>query len=112
MTLTKLFRFPSNRTPVHPGEMLLEEFLKPMGISQRQFARHIGWTPAKLSEIIKGKRGLSYEAALDLAYVFEMEVQFGINLQAAYDLWHALQTHQKKEAFAGLVSYMTGGDDA
>lgn len=92
------FTLPTNREPVHPGEMLLEEFLKPMGLSQRTFAKHIGWTPAKLNEIINGKRGVSYEAALDLADVFQMEAQFWINLQAAYDLWHALQRHTKKEA--------------
>lgn len=90
------FTLPSHREPVHPGEMLLEEFLKPMGISQRQFAQHIGWTTTKLSEIIKGKRGISYESALDLADVFQMEVQFWINLQAAWDLWHAMKTHQKR----------------
>lgn len=90
------FTLPTHREPTHPGEMLLEEFLKPMGISQREFARHIGWTPAKLSEIIKGKRGLSYDAALDLADTFNMEVQFWINLQMAYDLWHALRVHTKK----------------
>lgn len=92
------FTLPEQREPIHPGEMLLEEFLKPMGISQRAFARHIGWTPAKLSEIIKGKRGISYESALDLADVFQMEVQFWINLQAAYELWHALRQHSPKPA--------------
>jgi len=90
------FTLPSHREPVHPGEMLLEEFLKPMDISQRAFAAHIGWTPAKLNEIINGKRGLTHEAALDLADVFQMESQFWINLQSAYDHWHALQSHQKK----------------
>ncbi len=90
------FTLPSNRPPVHPGEMLLEEFLKPMGLSQRAFCRHIGWTPAKLNEIITGKRSLTYEGALDLADVFQMEVQFWLNLQSACDLWHALQQHTKK----------------
>lgn len=90
------FTLPENREPVHPGEMLLEEFLIPLGLSQRAFARHIGWTPAKLSELIKGKRGLSYESALDLADVFQMEVQFWINLQAAFDLWHAQRRHKPK----------------
>lgn len=90
------FTLPTHREPIHPGEILLEEFLKPMGISQRQFALHIGWTPAKLSEIVKSKRGLSYESALDLADVFQMEAPFWINLQAAYDLWHAQKQHQKK----------------
>lgn len=92
------FTLPTGREPVHPGEMLLEEFLRPMGISQRAFAKHIGWTPAKLSEIINGKRGLSYESALDLADVLQMEAQFWINLQSAYDLWYALRHHTKKEA--------------
>ena len=92
------FTLPEHREPVHPGEMLLEEFLNPMDLSQRAFAKHIGWTPAKLSEIVKGKRGISYESALDLADVFQMEVQFWINLQAAYDLWHALRRHTKKMA--------------
>jgi addiction module HigA family antidote len=90
------FRLPSNRPPVHPGEMLLEEFLKPMNISQRAFAKHIGWTPAKLSEIINGKRGLSYEAALDIADALDMEAQFWINLQSACDLWQAMQGRKKK----------------
>lgn len=94
------FTTPKSREPVHPGEMLLEEFLIPLGISQRQFARHIGWTPAKLSEIIKGKRGLSYASALDLADVFQMEPGFWINLQASYDLWHALQSHKKRAPLA------------
>jgi len=87
------FTLPTHQPPVHPGEMLLEEFLKPMGLSQRQFAQHIGWTTTKLSEIIKGKRGVSYESALDLADVFAMEVQFWVNLQAAWDLWHAQRNH-------------------
>ncbi len=97
------FTLPENREPVHPGEMLLEEFLKPMGLSQRQFAHHLGWTTAKLSEIIKGKRNLSYEAALDLADAFQMEVQFWLNLQAAYDLWHALRLHEKKQPLKKVV---------
>jgi len=92
------FTLSTDREPIHPGEMLLEEFLIPMGLSQRAFAKHIGWTPAKLSEIITGKRGVSYEAALDLADVFQMEVQFWINLQSAFDLWHALQSHKAKPA--------------
>jgi addiction module HigA family antidote len=92
------FTLPTDREPIHPGEMLLEEFLIPMGLSQRAFAKHIGWTPAKLSEIITGKRGVSYEAALDLADVFQMEAQFWINLQSAFELWHAMQSHKAKPA--------------
>ena len=86
---------PKNRQPIHPGEMLLEEFLQPMGISQRAFAEHLGWTTTKLSQIIKGKRGLSHLAAFAIADAFQMEAQFWINLQTAYDIWEARKLHKK-----------------
>lgn len=92
----KRYNLPTHREPVHPGEMLLKEFIEPMGMSQRQFALHLGWTRAKLNELIKGKRGLSYDAALDLADVFQMEVDFWVNLQTAYDLWQAMKDHKTK----------------
>jgi len=89
-------RLPKNRPPIHPGEILLEEFLQPMGLSQAAFARHIGWTTTKLSEIIKAKRGISHQSALDLSDVFGTTPDLWINMQSAYDLWHALKEHQKK----------------
>jgi len=55
------------KNPFHPGEILLEEFLKPAGVTQTAFAKKLGWTRARLNEIIKGKRGITAEAALDLA---------------------------------------------
>ncbi|MEM0955951.1 MAG: HigA family addiction module antitoxin, partial [Pseudomonadota bacterium] len=58
-------RQPKN--PFHPGEMLLEEFLEPQDMSQAAFARKIGWTKARLNELIRGKRGITADAALDLA---------------------------------------------
>jgi antitoxin HigA-1 len=67
---------PKNRTPTHPGEMLLEEFLKPIGMSQRQLANHLGWTYAKLNELIHGKRGVTPETALDLGDAFNIEPDF------------------------------------
>ena len=60
-------RQPKN--PFHPGEILLEEFLEPLGMSQAAFADKIGWTKARLNELIRGKRGVTAEAALDLAEV-------------------------------------------
>lgn len=84
---------PKKRKPTHPGEMLLEEFLNPMGLTQKQLAEHLGWTTAKLSEIIKGKRGLTAESALSLADAFGMEAEFWLNLQLNWDLWHAAQEH-------------------
>ena len=84
---------PKNRTPTHPGEMLLEEFLKPMGLTQKQLAKHLGWTAAKLNEIVNGRRGLTAESALALADAFEIEAEFWLNLQSSWDLWQASRQH-------------------
>lgn len=83
--------FPKYRKPTHPGEVLLEEFLKPMGISQAKFVRHLGhaWTPAKLNEIIHGKRGITPDTALDFAMALGTTPMFWLNLQLLYDLWEA-----------------------
>ncbi len=75
---------PSN--PIHPGEMLLEEFLIPKGISQRAFAEKIGWTPAKLNELIKGKRGITADTALDLSDILKTTPEVWLNLQMYFDL--------------------------
>ena len=74
------------KNPFHPGEILLEEFLVPAGITQSAFAEKIGWTRARLNELIKGKRGISAEAALDLAEVLGTSAKLWMNLQATYDL--------------------------
>ena len=75
---------PAN--PFHPGEMLLEEFLDPMGMSQAEFADRIGWTRARLNEFIRGKRGVTAGAALDLAETLGTSPKLWMNLQATYDL--------------------------
>ena len=93
---------PKNRAPTHPGEMLLEEFLRPMGLSQKQFSDHLGWTCAKLNELIHGKRGVTPETALSLGDAFDMEPDFWMNLQRDWDLYKAKQKHKK-------VQYL--GDD-
>jgi addiction module HigA family antidote len=72
--------------PIHPGEMLVEEFLVPVGKTQTAFAREIGWTRARLNEFIKGKRGVTAEAALDLAEVLGTSPRLWMNLQATFDL--------------------------
>jgi addiction module HigA family antidote len=77
--------------PIHPGEMLLEEFLRPAGKSQTAFAGEIGWTRARLNEFIKGKRGVTAEAALDLAEALGTSPRLWMNLQATFDLDAALQ---------------------
>jgi addiction module HigA family antidote len=66
--------------------MLLEEFLRPAGKSQAKFAREVGWTKARLNELIKGKRGITAEAALDLAEALGTSPRLWMNLQATYDL--------------------------
>jgi len=75
---------PNN--PFHPGEVLIEEFIAPMGLSQRAFAQRLGWTPARLNELIKGKRGITADAALDLARILGTSAKLWMNLQATWDL--------------------------
>jgi antitoxin HigA-1 len=72
--------------PVHPGEVLLEEFLKPMQLSQNRLALDIGVHPRRINEIVLGKRGITAETALRLARYFGTSPQFWLGLQADYDL--------------------------
>ncbi|WP_419418575.1 HigA family addiction module antitoxin [Legionella sp. D16C41] len=85
---------PTHRPPTLPGEILLEEFLIPMNITQKAFAAHLGWTYAKLNEIIHGKRGITPETALDLADALSIEPEFWLNLQRDWALWHAKRKHK------------------
>ena len=78
------------KNPFHPGEVLLEEFLLPLGMSQAEFARQINWTKARLNELIRGKRGISADSALDLADALGTSPKLWMNLQATYDLDRAL----------------------
>ncbi|MDI6808321.1 MAG: HigA family addiction module antitoxin [Candidatus Eisenbacteria bacterium] len=72
--------------PVHPGEILLEEFLKPSGLSQNQLARGIGVSPRRINEIVLGKRALTADTALRLARYFKMSPKFWLGLQMDYEL--------------------------
>jgi addiction module HigA family antidote len=72
--------------PVHPGEVLLEEFLKPLGLSQNRLALNISVPPRRINEIVLGKRRITAETALRLARYFETTPQFWLGLQADYDL--------------------------
>ena len=73
---------PENRIPTHPGEILLKEFLKPMGISQVAFARHVGVPMQRINEIVRGKRGVMPDTAWRFAQAFGTTPQFSINLQS------------------------------
>ncbi len=75
---------PAN--PFHPGEILLEEFLQPAGISQAAFARQLGWTKARLNELIRGKRGITADSALDLSEALGTSAKLWMNLQSTFDL--------------------------
>jgi len=72
--------------PIHPGEILLEEFLEPMGISQYRLAKEIGVPARRINEIVHGKRAITADTALRLGRFFGMEAQFWVNLQTHYDL--------------------------
>jgi len=74
---------------VHPGEILLEEFLRPMDISQTRLANSIGVPPRRINEIVLGKRGITADTALRLARVFGTSVQFWMGLQDEYELREA-----------------------
>lgn len=86
---------PKKRPPTHPGEMLLKEFLEPMGVSQKAFAAHLGWTYARLNEIINGRRGITPESALSFGEALGTGPELWLNLQRDWDLWHAIRSHKK-----------------
>jgi addiction module HigA family antidote len=81
------FHFTAKKIPpVHPGEILLEEFLQPMNISQYRLAHDINVPPRRINEIVHGKRSVTADTALRLGRYFNMSAQFWINLQSHYDL--------------------------
>ena len=77
------------RPPTSPGEMLLEEFLRPAGLTQVEAARRMQIPLNRLNEIIRGRRGITADTALRLARLFKMSPEFWMGLQADWDLWHA-----------------------
>jgi addiction module HigA family antidote len=87
-----MIRIPTHRTPTHPGEMLLEEFLKPMGITQRNLANAINVPYQRVNEIINARRGISPSTALRLAKVFGVSADFWMNIQLRWDLYFAKQS--------------------
>jgi len=95
---------PKNRKPTHPGAMLLTAFLEPMEMTQQEFAKGLGWTYARLNEIVNGHRGISADSALTLADAFNMEAEFWLNLQRDWDLWHAARSHKKIKSILKKVA--------
>jgi len=84
-----MVRVPTHREPTHPGEMLLEEFLKPMGLSQRDLADSVHVPYQRVNELVNGRRGITPATALRLAKFFGMSPGFWMNLQSRWDLFHA-----------------------
>jgi antitoxin HigA-1 len=90
-------RLPTDRPPTHPGEMLLEEYLKPLGISQTHFASAIGVSYVRLNSIIKGHRAITPDTALRLERALGTSADFWLNLQLVWDLWHAKRSTEAKK---------------
>ncbi len=90
-----MIRVPTHRAPTHPGEMLLEEFLKPMELSQRELAARIRVPYQRVNELINGRRGVTPATALRLAKYFGNTPGFWMNLQIRWDLYHAQQSEAK-----------------
>ncbi len=85
---------PKNRPPTHPGEMLLKEYLEPLGITQTELARHLEWPYARVNEIINGRRGITAASALALGEALGTGPESWLNLQRNWDLWHSLRKHR------------------
>ena len=94
-------RLPRERPPTHPGEMLLEEFIKPLGVTQSELSVRLGISFQRLNEVIHAKRAVTPDTALRLARVVGMSADFWLGLQMDWDLWHAMYGPAANE-IAGL----------
>ena len=92
-----MVRIPTDRAPTHPGEMLLEEFLKPLGLPQTELAERLGVSYPRVNELVHGKRDMTPDTALRLERLFGVEAQFWLNLQLAWDLYHAAHSPAARE---------------
>ena len=90
-----MIRIPTNRTPTHPGEMLLEEFLVPMGLTQRELADSIHVPYQRVNDLVNGRRGITPNTALRLAKYFGNTASFWMNLQLRWDLYFADQAEKQ-----------------
>ncbi len=91
-----MLRIPTHREPTHPGEMLLEEFLIPMGITQRELAKELHVPYQRINEIINKRRGITPSTALRLAKYFSVSEDFWMNLQLRWDLYKAKRNEAKE----------------
>lgn len=96
-------RIPTNRQPTHPGEMLREEFLIPMNLTQKELADSIQVPYQRINEIVSGKRGVTPSTALRFAKYFGMSADFWLNLQTKFDLYFA---HKKEKQVLERIRQM------
>lgn len=90
-------RIPSNRPPTHPGEILLEDFLKPLGIPQTRLAELIHVYYPRVNEIVNGKRGITPDTALRLSRLFGTSPEFWLNGQLEWELYEAMHSDNAKQ---------------
>jgi antitoxin HigA-1 len=91
-----MIRIPAGRAPTHPGEMLKEEYLMPLGLTQVELSRRLHISYPRLNELIHGHRGVTPDTALRLERLLGVEAQFWLNLQLAWDLYHARRSPLSK----------------
>jgi addiction module HigA family antidote len=86
------------RAPTHPGEILAEDFLNPMGLTQAEAARGMGMSTNRLNELVRGKRGVTAATAIRLAELLGTSPELWLNLQTTWDLWHAYRVEKRRGA--------------
>ena len=91
-----MVRIPTDRAPTHPGEMLLEEFLIPADLTQRELANAIRVPYQRVNELVNGRRGITPSTALRLAKYFDVSAGYWLNLQTRWDLYHATKQEAKE----------------
>ena len=105
-----MIRVPTHRIPTHPGEMLMEEFLAPMELTQRELSQAIRVPYQRVNELVNGRRGVTPSTALRLAKFFGVSADFWMNLQMRWDLFHAQQKESKHLEM--IQPYMVSADSA
>jgi addiction module HigA family antidote len=93
---------PTNRPPTHPGEMLLKEFLEPLGVSQAEAARRMSIPFQRLNAIVKARRGVSADTALLFEALTRWDAEIWLTLQARWDLWHAMRGRRERPRVRAL----------
>ena len=91
-----MIRIPTDRTPTHPGEMIREEFLGPLGMTQTELAERLGVAWTRVNQLINGKRGVTPDTALRLERLFDMPAEFWLTLQLRWDLYQAMHAPEAR----------------